>query len=38
MYLARLVAEPKIKSIKSNLIIVKYGSEISKIFIVCKSM
>jgi len=34
MYFARLADEPKIKPIKPILIIVKYGSGISEIFIV----
>jgi len=34
MYLARLADEPKIKPIKTILIIVKYGSGMSEIFIV----
>jgi hypothetical protein len=34
MYFARLADEPKIKPIKTILIIVKYGSGIFEIFIV----
>lgn len=34
MYLARLADEPKIKPIRRILIIVKYGSGMSDIFIV----
>ena len=34
MYLARLADEPKIKLIKTILIIVKYGSGMSEIFII----
>lgn len=36
MYFARLADEPKIKPIKTNLIIVKYGSGISEKVIIIK--